>query len=100
MNTLTFEIEDLAKTAKQQFDQFIKYYEKKGITDMKVLSDHPLTHALYNILDSKSQIFRKLQKMGEMEIIDTITHMRLEKVDRIVEMVRDPRIGVAKLDKL
>lgn len=100
ISSLTFEVEKLSDSASKQLDQFIKYYKEKKLSDMKLLANHPFTHALYNQLKSKQDALTKLEKASNSDLIDTIIHMRVEVVDKLVETVRDPYIKVAKLDKL
>jgi hypothetical protein len=100
IKTLTFQVEGLASSASKSFQKFIDIYENKKLDDFKMLKDHPFVHALYNSLNNKKMILTNVNDQSNIDLINTIIHMRLEDVDKLVETFRNPYVLTKKLDKL
>jgi len=85
---------------KNQATDFINLYSKLENFEIRSLASHPLVHGLYNkSLVIKNKLHKAISS-NELDLIDVISSMRVENVDRIVMLRRDPSITVKSLDKL
>jgi hypothetical protein len=91
--------ESAGNEIKSLFDEFINNFNYDGF-DKKKLRFHYLTHALWNRTKSISDLMKKVLQKPDMDLIDAIVSMRVEKIDKIVNLHRDKAKSVAMLDKL
>nr|UEP19806.1 RNA-dependent RNA polymerase [Sclerotinia sclerotiorum mitovirus 43] len=86
-----------------QITRFYKKFESKfqvGDFDMKLLVRHPMVLAIYNkILDMKRTLL-KVRNMDEMDLIDAISLMRLDKPDKLMSSLRNSSASITHIDLL
>jgi len=87
---------DISKIANEFLDPYLKF-DNFEITD---LSGHPLTHGLYNKTEQIRKDMQRAINSKDFDLIDIISSMRVEKVDKIVSMMRNHQTTVQSLDKL
>lgn len=91
------------KTGNEVKDFYLKYlshYETLPDFDLNKLQYVPLTHALYNRTVSIVKTLRNFRNNPKMDLVECMTHMRLEKVDSIVSLKRETTKTFTNLDKL
>jgi len=83
------------------YDDFVKSYTKLDETfDITLLAGHPLLHALRNRVKSIIKDIQMMKFKPEISLMDCLDMMRIESVDKLVSLKRDPKSVVDSLDKL
>jgi hypothetical protein len=82
------------------YDNFIKSYSHIENFDITALADHPLLHALVNRTESIIKDFQEMTFKPELDLMDCLDMMRVESVDKLVSLKRDPKSVALGLDRL
>nr|AWY10963.1 RNA-dependent RNA polymerase [Sclerotinia sclerotiorum mitovirus 1 HC025-A] len=96
----------LVESAEDASFDLTRFYDKfesefrKGDFDLKLLHRHPMVLAVYNkILDMKRTLM-KVRNMDEMDLIDAMSLMRLDKPDKLMSNLRNSSTSIAHIDML
>nr|AWY10961.1 RNA-dependent RNA polymerase [Sclerotinia sclerotiorum mitovirus 1-A] len=95
----------VSSTVEASYD-LICFYDKfesefrKGDFDLMLLKRHPMVLAVYNkILDMKRTLMR-VRDMDEMDLIDAMSLMRLDKPDKLMSNLRNSSQSISHIDML
>lgn len=97
---LNEQAENLSEEVVNMFKQFLEPYQKFDGFEITQLADHPITNGCYNRLRELEDQIIKYNSDPEVNLIDSIISMRIQKVDKIVALKRDTSQTVNGLDKL
>jgi hypothetical protein len=81
------------------FNKFISNF-RKGDFDIKLLKYHPIVHGLFNKTISMKKSLQKLRFMDEFDLIDAMSHMRVDTPDKIVSLFRSTSKEILYVDRL
>jgi hypothetical protein len=96
----------LTRMAERSGNDLSGYYNKfisnfrKGDFDTKLLKYHPIVLGLFNKTISMKKNLQRLRFMDEFDLIDAMTHMRVDTPDKIVSLFRSTSKEVVYLDRL
>jgi len=84
------------------YNQFIDHYKREYGDDFDTyqLADHPILNGLYNKMKSMKRHLMNIRNDPKMDLIEAVNHMRIEDVDKIVQIHRDTGKTVIAMDKL
>jgi len=81
------------------FNKFISNF-RVGDFDIKLLKYHPIILGLFNKTISMKKNLQRLRFMDEFDLIDSMSHMRIDTPDKIVAQFRNTSKEVLHIDKL
>lgn len=81
------------------YNKFIKNFQI-GDFNIKLLKYHPILLGLFNKSIKMKKDLMKLRQMDELDLIDSMSHMRLEHSDKIVSTFRNTSESIVQFDKL
>lgn len=91
--------EDASFDLTRFYDKFESEF-RRGDFDLMLLKRHPMVLAVYNkILDMKRTLMR-VRNMDEMDLIDAMSLMRLDKPDKLMSNLRNSSQSISHIDML
>lgn len=81
------------------FNKFISNF-RKGDFEIKLLKYHPIILGLFNKTINMKKSLQKLRFMSEFDLIDSMSHMRIDTPDKLVTTFRNTSKEVVQVDKL
>ncbi|CEZ26297.1 RNA dependent RNA polymerase [Botrytis cinerea mitovirus 2] len=96
----------LNKVAEKSGNDLSKYYKsfeknfRKGDFDLKMLVRHPIVLGIYNKISQMKRTLQKVRQMDELDLIDAMTHMRIDEPDKLVQSLRNTSRSISHIDQL
>jgi hypothetical protein len=92
--------EKASNEIKNYFEDYINLYNNLPNFKIGDLRYEPILHGIYNRSIEIKKSLNNFVNDDNSNIIDCMTSMRIEKIDKLVSMNRETAITVSKLDKL
>jgi len=82
------------------FNKFIKNFQKGDPNIKLLLKYNPILLGLFNKTLQMKKTLQKFRQMDELDLIDAMSHMRLDHSDKLVSTFRNTSESVVQFDKL
>jgi len=82
------------------FNKFVKNFQKGDPNIKLILKYNPILLGLFNKTLQMKKTLQKFRQMDELDLIDSMSHMRLDHSDKLVSTFRNTSESVVQFDKL